>query len=188
MIKQLLRQRLTPQRYEHSLGVAQTSVQLARIYGADPEVCETAGLLHDITKCNSYSEHLAMLEQYGVPTCAELCRAPGVLHAVTGAYFIEKELGITDSRIISAVRWHTSGRRGMSLYEKILYVADLIEPTRDYPDVTRLRHLARTDLDAVAFEGVSFCIIENIKRRRYIYPDTFDFYNEYMEKRSENGF
>lgn len=186
MILQLLQQRLSPQRYAHSLGVAQTAAELARIYGAEPDICEKAGLLHDITKNETYAGQLLMLERYGVPITEPLRRSAGVLHAITGAHFIKNELGITDPRILSSVRWHTSGRRGMDIYEKILYVADLIEPTRDYPEVDRLRRLARTDLDAVALAGVEFCIIENVKRNNYIYPDTFDFYNECIEKRLKN--
>lgn len=186
-VSQLLKQRLTPQRYTHSLGVAKTAASLAQVYHADIEVCRFSGLVHDITKDVDFAGQLSLLKQYGIDVTECLLFSPGVLHAITGAYFVQNELHIQDKRIFDSVRYHTTGRRGMSLYELILYVADLIEPTRNYKDVDRLRKLSRIDLSLVAYEGVKFCIMEHIERNTYIYPDTFDFYNECIEKRLKNG-
>ena len=122
---------LKPKRYQHTLGVAETAVRLAEYYGASVQKARLAGLLHDCGK--------------------EASDALG--HAEVGAQLAETVYGVTDPEILSAIRCHTTGKPGMSLLDKILFVADYIEPGREQaPELPRLRQLAFQDLDQTVLE------------------------------------
>lgn len=174
----LLRSRLRPERYVHSLGVAETAGRLAERYGTDVRKARLAGLLHDVTKNLTAEEQREWLRKTGEDANDGLMRSPGVWHAVTGAYFVRDELGLTDEDIFRMIYWHTSGHAGMKTDEKTVYVADFVEPNRKYPGVESLRNLAFRNLDAAALEGVSFCLIENVKKNKFIYEATMAFYND----------
>jgi predicted HD superfamily hydrolase involved in NAD metabolism len=140
-----LTERLGERRAAHVLGVARMAARLAARYGADAEKAETAALWHDWFRSASVSELDALVDRYGVNPA--LKGDANLSHGKIAAAFMERELGVEDAEVLDAVRYHTTGRAGMSALEKILYVADAAEPSRDYAGVAELREAAWRDLD-----------------------------------------
>ncbi len=150
---------LKPGRVAHVAGCEREAVQLARRWGEDPEIAATAGILHDMTKKLDAQEQLNLCEKYGI-ICDNVEREnPKLLHAKTGAVLAREVFGVS-GEICEAIRWHTTGRANMSKLEKILYLADYIEPTRDFPGVDALRKLCYEDLDAAMVLGLSMSLKE----------------------------
>ena len=136
-------------RFEHTLGVEYTAAALAMRYGCDIVNAQVAGLLHDCAKCLSDERRIAICEKNHIPITALEKRNPFLLHAKVGAYLAKKKYGVKDPDILNAIRNHTTGRQGMSLLEKIVFIADYIEPGRKHaPNLEEVRRLAFTDLDA----------------------------------------
>lgn len=144
-------------RVKHVLGCSQTAWELARLHGADPEAARRAGILHDVTKALSGSDQLLLCRVYGIELDAFEREHPKLLHAVTGAAVAERVFG-ESPEVVQAIRWHTSGKADMTTLEKIIYVADYMEPNRDFPGVERLRQLAWSDLDAALYLGLSMAV------------------------------
>ena len=137
---------LKPKRIPHVRGCEEEAVRLAKRWGADPEQAAEAAILHDCTKKENGESQLALCCKYGITADIVERGSEKLLHAKTGAAIAEKEFG-ADAEVVSAIRWHTTGRANMSLLEKIIYMADYIEPNRDFPGVEKLRALAYEDLD-----------------------------------------
>ena len=178
--KRILQQRLKPSRYAHSLGVMETMEKLARINGADVEKAKICGLLHDITKNDTTEEQLALIDKYKIPADDAQLRYPKLHHSLTAPYVLKYELGITDEEILSAVKYHTTARPDMTLMEKLLYVADYVDPTRDYEDVEFYRRLAFEDVDYAAFLCLAYTMEDLSSQKAYIYKDTYDAYQYYV--------
>ncbi len=181
--KKFLQRFLKPSRYEHSLGVMQTAVDLARINGADVEKARVAGLLHDVTKNIDEDGQWEIVRRYNIPNKGRENTPAPFLHAMTAPYVLRDEFGITDEEILRAVAKHTVGGKGMTLLDKIVYVADFVEPTRDYENVAYYRELAYKDLDRALFECMEWTIIDKIKNGKYLNTDTVDMYNEYIAEK-----
>lgn len=175
---EIIRARLTPKRFNHSLCVAESAKELALKYGADENKAYTAGLLHDICKDTAPAEQLKYLLANGVvPTDLEI-NAPKLYHAMSGALYIKKELGVDDEEIIGAVRCHTTGKKGMTLFDKILFIADFISADRDYNGVEIMREKAARSLDEAIIEGLSFTIKDLVENGKAVHPDTVEAFNE----------
>ncbi len=176
--KNVLKERLTERRYIHSLNVADSARELAHIYGADEEKAYTAGLIHDSCKDTPAGLQLSyMLENKTELTDIEL-NTPKLYHAICGSVFAQKEFGITDDDMLNAIRYHTTGRKNMSLLEKIIFIADFISVERDYNGVEIMREKAVRSLDEAIVEGLSFTIKDLIDAERLVHPDTIDAYND----------
>lgn len=135
-------------RYEHTLGVAYTASALAMRYGASLEEAYTAGLLHDCAKCFTDEKMLSVCEKHHIPMTEVERRNPFLLHAKVGACYAVKKYGVESQDIVNAIRYHTTGRAAMSLLEKIIFVADYIEPGRKHaPNLPEIRRLAFVELD-----------------------------------------
>lgn len=135
-------------RFEHTLGVEYTAAALAMRYDCDVRDAQIAGLLHDCAKCLSDEKRLAICEKNHIPITALERRNPFLLHAKAGAYLAETKYGVNNADILNAIRNHTTGRQGMSTLEKIVFIADYIEPGRKHaPNLDQVRKLAFTDLD-----------------------------------------
>lgn len=174
----IIEKRMKSGRFKHSKNVAKEAVRLAKKYGADTEKAEIAGILHDATKESSEKEQLELIERAGIEL-SQLERSTHKLwHAISGAAFVQVELGITDEDIINAIRYHTTGRAGMSLLEKVIFIADFTSAERDYEGVDKMRKVADRDLDEAVLEGMSFTIADLAQRKLTIAPDTFMGYNE----------
>ena len=136
-----------PKRVKHVLGCRDTAARLAKIWGVDPEIAARAGLLHDITKALDGPLQLTLCDEYGTILDDFSAKYPKTLHALTGSLVAERIFG-EPPEIVEAIRSHTTGKANMTTLEKIIYVADYMEPNRDFPGVEKLRQLAETDLDA----------------------------------------
>ena len=150
-------------RVPHVLGTEQEAIHLAERWGADVAKARRAALLHDCTKKLNLPEQLALAERFQVPLDEMERREIKLLHAKTGAGIAEAVFG-TDEEITNAIRWHTTGRARMTLLEKVIYLADYIEPTRDFCDLTELRELAFKDLDRAMLMGLTMAV-RDLKER-----------------------
>ena len=153
LIKADLKEKLPKKRYEHTLGVAYTAAALAMCYGEDILKAELAGILHDVAKAKKSFELKDDMKGYIDPYTdgdyVDLIanKAPQILHAVYAPYLAKKDYKIEDKDILSAIRWHTTGKKDMTMLEKIVFVADYIEPNRKkLPDLDRIRTLSFHDI------------------------------------------
>ncbi len=136
-------------RFAHTLGVEFTAAALAMKYQADVTDAQIAGLLHDCAKCLTDEKRVSICEKHRIPMTDIERRNPFLLHAKVGEYLAREKYGITNPDILNAIRFHTTGRENMSLLERIVFVADYIEPgRRQAPNLTEIRQLAFTDLNA----------------------------------------
>lgn len=174
----IIKERLTEKRFIHSLEVAKSAVSLAQKYGADEKKAYTAGLLHDVCKDMPKSEQFSYIALNKIPLIKCELNAPKLFHAISGAHFAEHTLNVTDKDIITAIRYHTTGRANMTLLEKVLFIADFISADRSYDGVDVMREKAFISLDEAILEGLSFTIKELINGENPIHPDTIDAYND----------
>lgn len=144
-------------RVRHVIGCSQTARELALIHGVDPDDAERAGILHDVTKALDGEDQLRLCGKYGIILSDFDRKHTKLLHAVTGAAVAEHVFGENEA-VCQAIRWHTSGKADMTVLEKIIYVADYMEPNRDFPGVEKLRMLAKTDLDAALLLGLEMAV------------------------------
>ena len=169
-------------RYEHTLGVEYTSAALAMRFGADLEKAQIAGLLHDCAKCISDQEKLSICKKHKIPVTESEQKAPYLLHAKVGAYLAQHKYGIEDQDILNAITYHTTGRENMSLLEKIIFVADYIEPGRKHaPNLGEIRLLAFQDLDKALIRILkdTLCYLETSGGE--VDPSTKQTYNYYSD-------
>jgi predicted HD superfamily hydrolase involved in NAD metabolism len=173
---------LPEKRFQHTLRVAETAVKLAETYGSDPEKAEIAALLHDLAK---YFDLEKMKES--VATHSEIPNDflhfhPELWHAPVGAVYAREVLNVLDQDILNAITYHTTGREGMSLLEKIIFLADYIEPGRNFPGVEDVRGLAKTDLDKAIAKALKNTIEFLLSHSAPIYPNTIHAYNAFISK------
>ena len=162
---------LKPNRVAHVLGCRDTAVELAKRWGADVNDAARAGILHDITKALDGPLQLTLCREYGTILDEFGYKYPKTLHALTGSLVAERIFG-ENKAVVSAIEHHTTGKADMSLLEKIIYVADYMEPNRDFPGVEKLRHLARTDLKAALKLGLNMTITLLQQQGREISPES----------------
>ena len=147
-LKKELKKEMDDSRYEHTLGVMYTCAALAMRYNYDLEKAMLAGLLHDCAKCMPNAKKLKMAEKHHLEISELERKNPFMLHAKLGAFLAKKKYDIEEKEILDAIRWHTTGRPQMTLRDKIVYVADYIEPKRDKaPNLAVIRQMAFTNLD-----------------------------------------
>lgn len=162
---------LKPSRVPHVLGCRDTAKDLAKKWGADEENAARAGLLHDVTKALSGPLQLALCECYGKKLSDFSSHNPKTLHALTGSLVAERIFG-ERPEVVSAICSHTTGKANMNLLEKIIYVADYMEPNRDFPGVDEMRRLAYTDLDAALRMGLTMTIDLLHEQGRDVSPES----------------
>lgn len=158
-------------RIAHVQGTEEEAARLARRWGADEEKARRSAILHDCTKYLTMEEQLQLCAKYGIVLDDLERQAVKLLHAKTGACVARDVYGVSDD-MYSAIFWHTTARADMTLLEKILYIADYMEPTRDFPGVERLRKLAYEDLDAAVCLGCEMSIEEMHQRGLPVHPNT----------------
>ena len=149
---------LKKSRVNHVLGCRDTAVELAKRWGANVTDAARAGILHDITKAIDGPLQLTLCREYGTMLDDFSVRYPKTLHALTGSMVAERIFGENEA-VVSAIRHHTTGKADMNLLEKIIYVADYMEPCRDVPGVEKLRELAFTDIDAALKLGLEMTLV-----------------------------
>jgi len=163
---------LSPGRYLHSLGVAEAAAALAQCYGANPEKARIAGLVHDCGKSPSKNILLKRVLEFGIVMDEIEQVETHLLHGPVSAELAQREFGIDDEEMLSAIRYHTTGRVWMSLLEKIVYLADYIEPGRCFPGVDELRKVAYRNLDIALLQAMDLTLIHIIERGLMIHPRT----------------
>ena len=176
---------LKAKRCAHVLGTAATAVKLAEKYGADAHRAEVAGLLHDCTKKLSMAEQLALCERYGIVLDELEKKALKLLHAKTGAALARDVFGV-DDEIYNAILWHTTGKPNMTVLEKVIYLADFIEPTRDFPGVDTLRRTVWEDLDRGLLMGLEMAVEEMQEMGSPIHVNTLTA-RDYLRGKENEG-
>ena len=178
-LRDILKIRLSKKRYTHSLNVADAALKLAEKYGADIEKAYLAGLVHDICKEVPTDEQLAMAQKcrQGIDETEQ--KIPALYHAAAGSWYGENVLHIHDEDILNAVRYHTTGRAGMSRLEECVYLADLISEDRTYKDVGRMRRLAFEDINGAMLEAARFTLSDVIAKGSFIPENSMQTYNYY---------
>lgn len=179
LIKEDIRKRLSSGRYYHSVCVSESCVKLAEKYGGDVSKALIAGIGHDVFKELPREQMLAFLKSENIVLSDIELNAPKLWHAIGGAAYLKKQYELSDD-IVSAVRYHTTGKTGMTLLEKILYTADFISEDRDYNGVDTVRKLADISLESAMAEGLRFTVEDLSRKGVPIHPDTFEAYNEIM--------
>ena len=174
----IISQRMKAARFRHSKNVAKEAVRLAKKYGADEEKAKLAGLLHDITKETPRDEQLEIMESYQVPLNTLYRNNPKLWHAMSGAAFVKNALGIEDEDIYNSIRYHTSGRAGMSVLEKCIFIADFTSVERNYNGVDTMRQLAEKSLEEAMRFGLAFSIGDLAQKNSAIDPNAVSCYNE----------
>lgn len=176
MIREKVKEALSPRRFRHVEGVVQTAERLARIHGADPAKARLAAWIHDFCREWPQEQLIRMAKEYNVEDI--YFEVTELLHGHIAAALAPREFGIADEEVLNASRYHTSGRKNMSLLEKVVFLADAIEPGRDYPAVEELRRVAEEDLDAALALSLDNTIEYLLKRREPIFPLTVVARNE----------
>ncbi len=182
-----MKKALEPKRFEHTLGVAYTAANLAFKYGYDENKALIAGLLHDSAKCLSHQKRLSVCKKNGIEITKVEEKNPVLLHAKVGAFFAKEKYGIDDTDILDAITYHTTGRPDMGLLEKIIYVADFIEPHRKkLPRLKEIRKTAYEDLDMAIYMILENSLSYLEKGESKIDTktrETYYFYRNLIEKR-----
>lgn len=176
--KNLIKSKMSEHRFVHSINVSKEARKLAKIYGADAEKAEIAGILHDITKEMPVEEQLKFITDSGIILDNVQKNAPKLWHGISGSIYIKENLDINDADILNAIRYHTTGRAGMSLLEKIIFVADFTSQERTYKGVSTMRKKSRKTLDEAMLYGFKFTFSDLSKRELAIHPDELACYNE----------
>jgi len=168
------RSRLSDARYEHTLRVADTAEDLALAHDHDGDRARLAALLHDAAREIGPNEFLKLADDWNLQVDESERQSPKLLHGPVAAELARRELGIDDREVLEAMRAHTTGRPMMGPLALILYVADKIEPARDYPSVGRLRKLANEDLHTAALEALRRAIANNEARGKDTHPASIE--------------
>lgn len=182
-IKKYLSDNLSADRYEHSLSVSETAVRLAERYGCDRDKAKLAGLVHDCGKNLKDEKMLNIIENNGYNIEAMFKNNGNLMHGLAGAIIARAEMGIEDEEIFNAVAFHTTGRKNMSLLEKIIYIADYIEPLRKFPGVEELRGLTFENLDEALLLSFNNTIKYVLSKKQLVHPDTIDARNYLLFER-----
>ncbi len=186
-IEQILKRELSKERYLHTLGVRDCAVELAKRYNLDVKKAELAGLLHDCAKCKTNDELKEIINKFLDDVDKNELKNYKTLHAPVGAYYAKEKFNIEDNEILSAIRWHTLGRVNMTMFEKIIFLADKIE--KNTRDLNYRNEIIKILDDNEGEKGLNLallrCFIETVKslaeRRLYICKTTIDVYNWLLE-------
>ncbi|WP_078428868.1 bis(5'-nucleosyl)-tetraphosphatase (symmetrical) YqeK [Alkalihalobacterium alkalinitrilicum] len=174
---EIVKPHLTEHRYSHTIGVMDTAIQLAKQVGVNEKQAEIASIFHDYAKFRPKEEmrQLILEKRLGEEF---LIYGDELLHAPCGAYWVEHEVGIKDQEILSAIRYHTTGKPKMTLLEKVIFLADYIEPGRHFPGVEEVRLAVTENLDHACILSLRNTMIFLMKKQQLVYPDTLAAYNQ----------
>ncbi|MCT2537630.1 bis(5'-nucleosyl)-tetraphosphatase (symmetrical) YqeK [Aquibacillus koreensis] len=175
----LVEPHLKKTRFEHTKRVTDTAVDLAKLYNEDVGKVELAAVFHDYAKYRDLEEMRRWIISESLPKDL-LTFHHELWHGPVGAILVKKEIGINDQMILNAIKYHTTGKKDMTKLEKIVYLADYIEPGRDFPGVDKVREQAEVDLDMGCFMATKNTIQFLLSKNQPIYPDTFHAYNDLL--------
>lgn len=185
-MKKRVESHLDKERYEHTLGVMYTTGAMAMRYHVDLEKALIAGLLHDCAKGLSSDKKLKLCEKYQLTVSESERKNPGLLHAKLGAYIAKTKYGIDDMEIVDAIAYHTTGRPEMTLLDKIVYIADYIEPNRnEAPNLDEVRALAFQDIDTCLYVILKDSLAYLETKNEVVDPrteQTYQYYKKLLQK------
>ncbi len=179
-----MRRRLGAARFAHVRGVVAAADELARRWGVDVQRARVAAWLHDVAKDEPPESLLKRASEFDIVFDEITAREPVLWHAVVGAEIARREFGIDDEDVIAAVRYHTTGRAGMSALEQVVFLADMIEPGRSFPGVEELRVRSREDLRATVIAALESTICYVIRQGGLLHPDAVAARNDFLLRRS----
>lgn len=186
LMRDKLQEKLPEKRFEHSLGVEYTSGTMAYMYGIDIEKALIAGLLHDCAKYVSNDKKIVKCEKRNIPISKSEYQNPELLHAKLSAVYAKEKYGVMDKEILSAIAYHTTGRPAMTTLEKIVYIADYIEPNRNIlPEMDIIRKEAYIDLDLCLLHILHNSMHYLEKKETSIDPitqETYEYYSKLRDK------
>lgn len=171
-IEVYLQKNVTPEKLDHTKKVAQYAAHLAKQHGADEKQAYLAGMLHDCTKCWGKAKQVAYLKKAGYTITAEDRRAPQIYHQISGAIFAKEFFRVNDTKVIDAIRCHTTGREKMTTLDKILFLADCAEPNRSYEGVDEIRAAAEESLDKAVLMSLNRSITYVVHRGFHLHLQT----------------
>lgn len=181
----LIKETLSPYRFHHSMCVAEKARELAEKYGIDGEKAYLTGILHDITKEMPNDEQIRLIEENGHILTEYEKGNHRIFHQMSGAAYVESVLKITDNDILSGIRYHTTGRDNMSVFEMIIYLADFTSADRSYPDVDIMREKTDKSLLEGMLYSLKYTICDVVSHERILHPDTLSCYNWVIERISK---
>jgi predicted HD superfamily hydrolase involved in NAD metabolism len=171
-IRNILVSKLSPKRFKHSVNVMYTAKKLAEVYGIDKDKAVTAGLLHDCARDIRGKEVFEQCSKFNLEVTAICKIQPELLHGPLGAEIARTEYCVSDDEILNAIRWHTTGHETMDLLSKVIYIADYIEPDRNFPGIDEARKLAYEDIDKAMIFSLDRTIKFVISKGALVHPDT----------------
>ncbi len=184
-LEQHVQQRLSPKRFKHTMGVVEMAERLAVHYGADKKRATVAALLHDVMKESSLWDMQAIVAEAQIPVDEEMLRNGALLHGPAGSAYAQLRLQIEDTSICEAIRVHTMGSTHMSLLDKIIFLADYIEPNRDFPGVEELRSLAFQDINEAVIRAYDGTIRHLLDQGLTIHVQTIQGRNSLVKERAD---
>lgn len=181
-IEQCIKKMTKETRFNHSKGVQKTAGELAKHYGVDVEKAELAGLMHDCVKNLPVEEMLRLCEEFGCELDFVTQREHKLIHAPLGAYYSKNVFGIDDEEIFNAIYCHTTAKANMTIFEKIIYIADVIEPNRKYDIIDEMRKLAYEDIDLAMLRILNYTISKQLSAGKMLHSETINARNYLIAK------
>jgi predicted HD superfamily hydrolase involved in NAD metabolism len=169
-IKEDLQKKLSTARFDHSIGCAETATKYAETLGVDPKRAYLAGLVHDCAKYYPTRDYIELANRNDLDLDEYEILAPHLIHAPLGAKFARRLYGIEDEEILSAITYHTTGKPDMTPLEKIIFMADLTEPTRDFPDLPQIREIVKTDFELALLLTIDHTLMAVIEKGQLLHP------------------
>lgn len=183
LLQKQMKEELTEDRYEHTLGVMYTAEALAMRYGVDMTKAAVAGLLHDCAKCIPNQQKIKLCKKHDIEMTEMEKKNPSLLHAKLGAYMANRAYGVSDVDILNAIRWHTTAKPDMTMLDMIIYMADYIEPNRDKaPNLKEIRKLCFENIEEALYKVLKSTLDYLQDRPEAIDPMTKESYLFYKWK------
>jgi len=177
----VIESRLSEKRYQHSVQVADTAQIMAEKFDLNSQKAYLTGLLHDYARDMPFSELIEIAEKNQLMLHPLEKAVPELLHGPVGAFLLLRDMGVQDEEILNAVKHHTLGAVQMSDFEKVIYLADMIEPGRKYPGVEELRKLAYKNLDQAMLFGLENTIKYCLEKKKILHPQTVEVRNWFLQ-------
>lgn len=181
-----LKNNLKESRYVHTMGVVECAVKLAKLNNVDAARAEAAALIHDAAKYMNIEKQKEIIKSHGYDIDEVMEESPQLLHGFTASILGKDMMGIEDDELLSSVRYHTTGKKNMTTLEKIIYIADYIEPNRDFPGVDDLRKITFDNLDEGVLQGLSNSIIYVVKNGNMIHPLSLEARNYLISQKNKS--
>lgn len=181
-IEKCIKEMTKESRFNHSKGVQKTAGELARHYGLNVEKAELAGLMHDCVKNLPVEEMLRLCDELGCKLDFVTQKEYKLIHAPLGAYYAKKVFGVDDEEIFNAIYCHTTAKADMTMFEKIIYIADVVEPNRKYDIVDEMRQLAYENIDLAMLRILNYTISKQIAAGKMLHSETINARNHLIAK------